>query len=848
MEDLLERLKSALAGRYSIERELGSGGMATVYLARDLKHERNVAVKVLRPELAAVLGAERFLREIRVTANLQHPHILPLYDSGSADTFLYYVMPYVEGETLRHCLKRKKQLSIEEAIRIAEQVAAALAYAHRQGIIHRDIKPENILLHEGAATVADFGIALAVRAAGGPRLTETGLSLGTPEYMSPEQATADRELDCGSDIYSLACVLYEMLAGQPPHTGPNTQAIIARLIMERPMPLRTIRDTVPRGVDRAVMQALAKVPADRFATADEFATSLRVGMAERASEVAELVAARPGVAIPATFPPLSTSERLWLGLSGAAALAAYFALYPIHSPPAIDTPQITRGEALTIGREFLAEQGAAGSFTEAVVFLREASERRLLLSTLGFTEAGRWARDEVSVGSWRVRWFTPGEHEEWQVSVGGTGRIGYYWHNITDDVPGANLEQPAAREIADSFLVARGWSLDTLDLVEATSERHASRTDYEFILEQRGSRLVWNAANPDADPGSIRVRMDVRGEDVAVYQHHVDVPDLFDMARAARQIVTDVVNGLSIVLVLLSVGVAVVRQRKGLVEWRPAFAVALVVFGCLLVWAFNGWHDVRYGHDHSAPLLAHLASALTIGVISAIVFCGSALVLAALGESVAREVLPTTLTGFRQALRGRLSRATAAGVLLRGYASGGVLLGVVGAVATGTALLWPDAVFRGSVGYLDYLDVYVPGATATARAVGLGLGVGVSLMVVLAFLKRYVRSTALAVLIPAVVLIAVEVPFTLSGEEDVVRVLAWYLVGTFAFLRYGILVSIVCMWSAAMADHMVPMFTAGEARFTVSAVLMLVLLMIPVAAALAVVKRQGQPPGGYAAA
>ncbi len=272
MSELLENLTNALADRYRIERELGSGGMATVYLAHDLRHDRKVAVKVLRPDLAAVIGAERFLNEIRVTAKLQHPHILPLHDSGEAGgedglgmpPFLYYVMPYVEGESLRAKLNREKQLSIQETVAIATAVASALDYAHRNDVIHRDIKPENILINEGQPVVTDFGIALAVSAAGGTRITETGLSLGTPHYMSPEQATADRKLTGRTDLYSLACVTYEMLTGEPPYTGATTQAVVAK-IMTAPIPdVRTVRDNVPERVARAVERALAKVPGDRF--------------------------------------------------------------------------------------------------------------------------------------------------------------------------------------------------------------------------------------------------------------------------------------------------------------------------------------------------------------------------------------------------------------------------------------------------------------------------------------------------------------------------------------------------------------------------------------------------------
>src|SRR5687768_18290902 len=275
MMQTVERLGAALAGRYRIERELGAGGMATVYLAHDLRHEREVAIKVLHPDLGAALGGDRFLSEIKTTARLQHPHILPLLDSGDADGLLYYVMPYVTGETLRARLEREQQLPIDDALRIAREVADALGAAHALGIIHRDIKPENILLQGGHALVADFGIALAVQHAGGARMTQTGLSLGTPQYMSPEQAMGERAVDARSDIYALGAVTYEMLTGDPPFTGATVQAIIAKALTERPVPPSTVRDTVPPGVEQAVLRALAKLPADRFANAAEFVAALR---------------------------------------------------------------------------------------------------------------------------------------------------------------------------------------------------------------------------------------------------------------------------------------------------------------------------------------------------------------------------------------------------------------------------------------------------------------------------------------------------------------------------------------------------------------------------------------------
>jgi serine/threonine protein kinase/tetratricopeptide (TPR) repeat protein len=270
----LDFLKASLADRYRIERELGRGGMATVYLAHDLHHDRPVALKLLRPELAATLGPERFLHEIRVAAKLQHPHIVPVFDSGEAGGGqLWYTMPYVEGETLRQRLDREKQLPLDDARRIVLQVLSALEYAHGHGVIHRDIKPENILLEDDQAVVTDLGIARAMSAIDEERLTETGLSLGTPSYMSPEQACAEPNIDRRTDIYSLGCVLYEMLAGEPPYTGPTPQAIVARRLTEPPPRLRTIRD-VPESLEQAIHRALGRNPADRFATARDFARAI----------------------------------------------------------------------------------------------------------------------------------------------------------------------------------------------------------------------------------------------------------------------------------------------------------------------------------------------------------------------------------------------------------------------------------------------------------------------------------------------------------------------------------------------------------------------------------------------
>ena len=286
--DAVTRLRAALAGRYTIDRELGRGGMATVYLADDVKHRRQVAIKVLRPELAALLGPDRFLREVEIAAQLNHPHILALYDSGEAGGFLFYVMPYVTGESLRHKLEREKQLSVEEALAVTRQVASALGHAHAHNVIHRDVKPENILLHEGEAMVADFGIALAVSVAADERLTQTGIAVGTPEYMSPEQAFGERSVDARSDVYSLGCVLYEMLAGEPPYTGATAQVLIAKRLVDPVPAVRRLRVAVPPAVEQALMRALAKAPADRFASVGAFVEALAAPARPRMPSVAVL--------------------------------------------------------------------------------------------------------------------------------------------------------------------------------------------------------------------------------------------------------------------------------------------------------------------------------------------------------------------------------------------------------------------------------------------------------------------------------------------------------------------------------------------------------------------------------
>ncbi len=391
-------LNSALSGRYQIDREIGAGGMATVYLARDVKHNRHVALKVLNPELGSVLGAHRFLSEIQVTAKLQHPHLVPLFDSGDADGLLFYVMPYLSGETLRSRLTREKQLPIDETIRLATAIASAVDYAHRNGIVHRDLKPENILLHEGQPLVADFGIALAVTAAAGARITQTGWSLGTPQYMSPEQATGDRVIDQRTDVYSLGAVTYEMLTGEPPHTGSTSGAIIARILTEQPRSIRATRPGVPKEAEAAVMRALEKTPADRWQTAREFADALS---AEMRAPIPPTTSRRPsGAGRVLSRQATVTATALVLGALIVTLVTRSRGDAPsltfVIDPPVINGVQQHVGDfALSPDGQMLALVAASDSGSQ--VFLRRLSQPNAapvsgteLASFVAFSPDGQW--------------------------------------------------------------------------------------------------------------------------------------------------------------------------------------------------------------------------------------------------------------------------------------------------------------------------------------------------------------------------------------------------------------------------------------------------------------------------
>jgi serine/threonine-protein kinase len=415
MPETIDRLRAALADRLTIERQVGAGGMATVYLAEDRKHHRQVALKVLNPEVGAALGTERFLREIEIAARLQHPHILPVYDSGEAEGFLYYVMPFVEGESLRSRLEREKQLPVEDALRITREVADALSYAHSRGIVHRDIKPENILLEAGHAVVADFGIARAVSAAGGEHLTKTGIAVGTPTYMSPEQAAGEREVDGRSDVYSLGCVLFEMLTGQPPFTGATAETVVRQHLMEPPPPVTRLRPAVPAAVAGLIERALAKTPADRFSPAAQFAEAL--GQIAAPARVPTPGARRPRSAI-ITAVAVAALAIVGAGLGILALRGGEERITTGRTVQLTHEPGLELDPALSPDGKFIAY--AAGSVTQMKIYVRQIAGERTVPLTERVPGHHRWPR-----------WSPDGQHIAFQSdsgiyvipALGGTPRL-----------------------------------------------------------------------------------------------------------------------------------------------------------------------------------------------------------------------------------------------------------------------------------------------------------------------------------------------------------------------------------------------------------------------------------------
>ena len=570
MTDPPNPVADGVRDRYTLQRELGRGGMAVVYLARDLRHDRPVALKVLHPDIAAALGPERFLREIQLTARLQHPHILPIHDSGEASGRLWYTMPYFEGESLRERLKREPQLPVDDVLHIARTVLAALAHAHKHGILHRDIKPENILLEGDEAVLADFGIARAIDAAGAERLTETGLAVGTPVYMSPEQATGSRELDARSDLYAVGCVLYEMLAGHSPFMGTTSQEILRRHVMDPVPPLRSARSEIPESLDRAIAKALAKAPADRWSSAERFAEALReprpavarlrrvplalgaVGLAATALAAAFVVSRRSEAPVPGA-PRLAVLPFENLGDSA----DAYFA---------DGVADAVRGKLTVLpGVEVIARASSMAyrqTSKPPEVVARELGVRYLLTGTVRWSKGGSSSRVQVSpelveiseAGAPASRWQQPFDAaltDVFEVQADIAGRVSQALHLALDSSERQQLAHRPTASLAayDAYLKGEAaaqafaaWDAPSLRRAVGFYEQ-AVALDSSFGLAWARSAQAYASlygfSTPDPNVAEVARRRLERAERLApatpeTYRARVDYEELVrnDLARA----------------------------------------------------------------------------------------------------------------------------------------------------------------------------------------------------------------------------------------------------------------------------------------------------------------------------
>jgi len=850
-----KHLRGALGKSYKLGRLVGSGGFAEVYAAQDLRLKREVAVKVLRSELVpSTTALERFQREAEAIAQLRHPNIIPIYAVGEGEGLVYFVMPLIKGESLEKTLQREKRIPVQEVQRILREAAGALQEAHEAGIVHRDIKPANIML-EGTkrrVLVMDFGIAKAIGIQS-EGLTLTGVIVGTPEYMSPEQASGLGEIDHRTDQYGLAQVGYRMLTGVLPFAGMTPESLIYQRMFKAPRAAHTVQRDVPRRLSMVLQRAMATDPNERFDSIEEFAAAVAPPQAvdtgapilrEEPSEMADLAGPTISVRVAA------------LGVVG---LLAFLLLYRVAFPPALGRPEITQVEALAVGREFLKEMGAAGSFKEAVQFDDEQPQRQFLERTLGTAEARRWIEEERLVGRWHLRWFRPREVEEWTVAVSGDGRVTQLTHTIEETAPGANLDQEAALAVADSFLLARGWDLDELEILESSSRRRANRTDYQLTLEKRESTimtlrdverlldLTLGEADVEAGTGSVRVSVDIQGDRIGRYSHSLHVPEDFGRELEAGENIHRVFQGIALAgWFLLALGIVVAqiaRRRAREFRWMTALIVSALSGIVLAVQRLNGWPGTRFGYSTDDAWVLFVLNEVGPLLLGGVLIVGPLLVVATAGEYLARQTFPKSLAGYREAVRGRLLTPAMVRAGATGSALGLVLLGYKSIFQAAASKLpgvrelstaGPQFLSFTPSSYTGYLDQYAPVISGFFGAVMAGILTGLLIFFSVPLLKRYLTSTAIAVLIPAVLvgLLAPHIYPTYVGAPGVaVEILILGLV----FVHFGVLTCIVAAYVAASVSSSMLMLSSGEPGLVTSGIVLLFLALLP--ASLVVISR-----------
>ena len=813
---LQHRLQQAVGEAFEIRRLLGMGGFGAVFAARDVKLQRDVAIKVLRPELLAsreTLG--RFGREARSVAQLRHPNVIPVYQVGESEGLAWFVMPLVEGETLRAVLDREERLPPDEVRRILAQAADALQAAHERGLVHRDIKPENIMLEGRGRRVLlmDFGIA---KALADPQsgLTGTGMIIGTPQYMSPEQAGGEKSLDHRSDQYSLALLGYRMLMGVDLFEGDSLPSVIRKQLVAQPPDLRRELPDAPPYLVQAITRALAREPDERFPDMEAFGKALAPkdsGRTPAADGIDEVALAHD---LPISRPLL---------IAGVVGLVVFGAGYHVAYRPVFTPVGLSGDSAWTIGRSFMASMGAAGSFREVEIY-RADSGSRYLVDLLGRDGARRWSDQYLPHSNWHLRWFRPGEREEWKVAVAAGGRIVSFDHVIGDAAPGAQLERDSAQAIATAFLAARGWSTDGMQQTAATSQQRPARRDHDFTWLRPVSARAGETGT-GAAPGGLRLEVGVRGDRVGRLNASVFVPDdvrrRYEAQSRTMLTVTVILAAVALVVTLL-----IWQGRARRLRWRGAVRVAAVMaLGIFLVLVNESRAIAMFMYDTNQSWMTFQFTQPVVYLFLAAFFGGAVLVIFACLDAFGRVQLPSGFRGYREILGGRW-RATAVRLeLWNGAGLAGALLGltvleqVAGRMLPGVSALSPPDSAGPVNAMFPPLEVLDALTTALALAALMALGV----MAV----RKVVRGAVPAALLFAAV-IALLVPFEIAPyplgaairfPEILVMALGFGLGGWLA-LATGLFVS------SAVSSGLT-LLLGGVPGFTASGILLLLLAAAP---------------------
>jgi tRNA A-37 threonylcarbamoyl transferase component Bud32 len=800
--DQRDRLQRALGDGLKIRRLLGRGGFAEVWAAFDVRLKREVAVKTLRYDLViSDTLLQRFQREAEAVAKLRHPNIIPIYEVGEGEGIAYFVMPMIEGESLGEALEREGSFQVDEACRILREAAGALAAAHRAGIVHRDIKPDNLMLEgpERRPVVMDFGIAKAT-GGGESNLTGTGMAMGTPHYMSPEQASGQKDLDARSDQYALAMVGYRMLAGQLPFQADSMPTLIMKQIAEIPKPVIELRPDTPRQLSDALARALSKDPNARFASMEEFAAAIptfgsqgsEAAAQRRRRPTATEIARFPGATIPSWHNPLVA-----LGLVG---LVVAIALFFVNGTSAAAITAQKRDDAMFVGRAFLTKHGANGSFDERMTLAKDDTAFLWLQRSMGVKDVDTRSTTGLPIWRWTLRWQRKGPgnaRETWNAAVAPDGRIVRFIDPQVDSTPGAILAADSALRIGEAFIREVGYDPTELTRVQDSVVRRAKRTDHIFQWEVRKAALV----GQKADTAMPKLRVTVGGDRVQSYRSWLEIPKSYTATLKEGSVRTAMIITVVVawtVLVIGAIGLAVSRQRTDELQWKTALKLSIVAL--LLVGVSFIQNPDAFNTD---SLVSAILGFLFLGLFT---MCGLLFGLVA-GESLATEVNPPALVGYESLAKLRVLSNEWAGAIAHGLAIGGIVLAI-------------DKLMSFIVSQAFWKTASVPDGVTMIAPWSLPLGVfgaGIVTVSILFFavhlVARFTKRPWIAILLPAVVVTAMAFesatqPWLAAFEGGIiVGVLSWTV------WRYGFLACVIAFWVSEVLSSALGLLAVGNGPY-----------------------------------